>query len=104
MIDRSIIGEKIKQARKNKKLSQFKLAEMIGVDEKQIYRIEAGLSSPKLENFLKIADILDLKLQYFENVPICKKYMNEIIELLNNASDNKRKLFLNILKTLDACM
>ena len=99
--DRKSIGNEIKQARKKKKLSQFELAELSGIDEKQIYRIETGISSPKLENFLKIAKILNLDVHYFSELDITKKpYGKEIVELLSGESDSKMKIYYNVLKSL----
>ena len=101
-LDRKSIGNEIKKARKAHKLSQFELAEMIGIDEKQIYRIESGLSSPKLENFIKIADILSLNINYFaplngENIP----YGKEILELISDMPKEKIKICYNVLKSLN---
>ncbi len=99
--DRKTIGNEIKKARKLKKLSQFELAELTGVDEKQIYRIEAGISSPKLENFLKIANVLNLKINYFNQIDTNQKYIKEIVEILDNSSENNRKIYYNVLKSLN---
>lgn len=46
-LDRQNVGNEIKKARKSKNLSQFQLAELTGIDEKQIYRIESGFTSPQ---------------------------------------------------------
>ena len=100
-LDRKEVGIRIKQARKTKKLSQFELAELAGVDEKQIYRIESGISSPKLEVFLKIAEILELQIDCFNVIDVDKKaYMKEIFEILHDANDEKRKLYYILLKSL----
>ena len=99
--DRKYIGEEIKKARKNKKLSQFELAELTGLDEKQIYRIESGITSPKLENFIKIADMLEITIKHFSNPNITQKpYGNEILEILNLSSEDKMKIYYNVLKSL----
>lgn len=100
-ISRKDIGEEIKKARKAKKLSQFELAELTGIDEKQIYRIESGLSSPKLENFLKISDILELKIDCFNFIDLDKiHYAKEILEIINKSSEQNNKIYYNVIKTL----
>ena len=100
-LSRKSIGEEIKKARKAKKLSQFELAEMVGIDEKQIYRIESGLSSPKLENFLKISNILELKIDCFNSVDLDKiPYAKEIIDIINNSSEHNQKIYYNVIKSL----
>lgn len=100
--DRKFIGNEIRTARKNKKLSQFELAELTGVDEKQIYRIESGITSPKLEVFIKIAEVLNLKIKYFNSVNIStKSFVRQILEILDNASEEKIEIYYNVLKSLD---
>lgn len=54
-LDRQNVGNEIKKARKSKNLSQFQLAELTGIDEKQIYRIEkAVLQVPSLKTLLRL--------------------------------------------------
>ncbi|MBQ8459620.1 helix-turn-helix transcriptional regulator [bacterium] len=103
--DRKSIGNEIRLARKKKKLSQFELAELSGIDEKQIYRIESGISSPKLENFLKIAKILELDIHYFSKSDIVNKpYGKEILEILAGESEAKMKIYFSVIKSLSESM
>ena len=77
--DKKFIGQKIKQQRKRLKLTQFELAEKVGIHEKQLSRIEAGLHYPSLENFIKILRILNISLSEFEekkrNKPNKRRYL-----------------------------
>ena len=54
------IGERVKQARKEKKLTQKELAEQIGVHPANISQFERGKRNPKLENINKIASALGI--------------------------------------------
>ena len=54
------VGEKIKQFRVMRGLTQHDLAEKIGLTEKQISKIETGVHYPKFENFVKILDVLNI--------------------------------------------
>lgn len=54
------IGEKLKQYRIAKGLSQQELEEKSGVSVKSISRLEQGSSSVQLENFIKLLAALDL--------------------------------------------
>ena len=65
-MNKKIIGEKIKNRRKQIKLTQFELAEKIGLHEKHISRIESGQNFPNLDSFFKIIEILDLKMSDFD--------------------------------------
>lgn len=57
-----INGQKIKNRRKELGMSQDDLAEKVGVSKVAICWYESGERTPGLENFLKLADALDLSL------------------------------------------
>jgi len=52
---KKLLGERIKELRKAKKLSQDKLSEQIGIDPKHLSRIEVGNSYSSLSTLEKIA-------------------------------------------------
>ena len=56
------IIEKIIEARKKKGITEKKLAELIGVKQSEILKIEKRLYSPPLEMIISIATELELKL------------------------------------------
>lgn len=58
-------SEKIKLARKEKRLSQKELAKKIGVSESTISKWEKGKHEPKIEQVQLMSDILDKPLAYF---------------------------------------
>ncbi|MDU6265823.1 MAG: helix-turn-helix transcriptional regulator [Anaerocolumna aminovalerica] len=58
------LGDRIKQCRTNKNLTQKELAAMIGVAEITIRQYETGKRQPRIETIEKIADILDVTIQY----------------------------------------
>ena len=59
------IPEKIKLLRKELKLSQKELADMIGVTQSSVYYWEKGTRNPKLEQILKICEKTGSSLNYF---------------------------------------
>ena len=56
------IGEKIRNARKERKMTQKLLAEKSGVIETTIRKYEAGAVTPKINNLQKISAALDVPL------------------------------------------
>jgi len=56
------IIQKIIQVRKEKNITQQKLADLITVPQSTIARIEAEIVSPRLETIVLIANVLDLKI------------------------------------------
>ena len=59
-----MVGNRIKDLRKKKKLSQIELAEIINSAGDVIGRYERGNSSPSIETAIKIAEALDVSLDY----------------------------------------
>ena len=52
------LGERIKNERTKAKMSQEKLAELVGVSRQAVTKWEAGQSSPSTENLFRIAEVL----------------------------------------------
>lgn len=59
------VGEKIKAARLNKKLTQKQLGELCGMADSAIRRYELGGANPKIETLRRIASALDIGLEEF---------------------------------------
>ena len=55
------LGKNIKKYRKLKNITQEKLADIVGIDPKNISRIENGNNYPTSENLSAIAKALDLE-------------------------------------------
>ncbi len=102
-------GILLKQVRKQKKFSQEILAEKIGINIRQLARIEAGESfitsetlynicetlriSPKILFDFQISENNDIKMQPTQQNPIYKKLKSK---LDNIATDTKKLEFINI--------
>jgi len=66
-------GENLKQLRKQKKLTQEKLAEYAGLDRTYIGGIERGERNISLINIEKIAKALDIEIyEFFHNKDLTK--------------------------------
>jgi transcriptional regulator with XRE-family HTH domain len=61
-VARRAIGDRIRAARTERKLSQEALAEAIGLDRKTINRIEQGAYATSIDHLLLIAHALDTPL------------------------------------------
>ena len=57
-MDMKAIGQRIKQAREAKRLTQEQLAEKVGLSASHISVIERGIKSPRLETLVEILNIL----------------------------------------------
>lgn len=96
------IGKKIREQRKRKHLTQFMLAEKVGLHEKQISRIESGLNYPTLISFIKILNILGMDLNDFSQKETSKNnpLRDDILNIIKNANDKELKIFFDILNPL----
>lgn len=93
-------GEKIKEIRKSKGLTQKKLAELCNMYESQIRKYESGSVHPKIETLQKIADALcvpvtDLRSDLEIDIEKLKSNMEVAMNSLKN-----EVLFLNFLLSL----
>lgn len=62
---RGALGNAIKKARKDKKLTQSKLAEQIDISLLHVQQVESGRRNPSVEVLFDIALALDLSLDSF---------------------------------------
>ena len=58
------LGERLRILRESVKLSQVKMAELLGVKQSSINRYEQGQSAPSLETLVKYADYFDVSMDY----------------------------------------
>lgn len=101
-LDKKYIAQILQNARKKKGLKQAQLAEMIGISEKHLSKIETGKNYPALDNFLKMVEILDLSMKDFglknENkVSEQKIYLQKII---NTSSEKQLGIYIDMINAL----
>lgn len=60
-------GENLRNLRKNKKISQEKLAEKVGVSRQSVSKWENGENYPEMNNILKLCDIFHCKINDLVN-------------------------------------
>jgi len=82
------LGEKIKRLRKNKGLTQEKLAELIEISPRNLSGIELGINYPKAETLEKIMIALDTTSEelfsndYIYDNSILIKYIKESLKFI----------------------
>ena len=84
MEDKFMISMRIRELRKQAKLSQEMMAEKIGVSRQAITKWETGLGVPDIENLVVIADLFKLSLDELmgrdiENETLAKDYLYESV-------------------------
>lgn len=94
---KKLLGNKIREYRKKKKLTQEQLAEMVGIGTANISYIENGKFAPSMETLDRLAEALDVypyELYMFEHL----KSEKEIKEELFNALSADEKLLRLVYK------
>ena len=59
-----ILGERMKQLREARGLTQTELAKVLGIQQTSIFRYESGNTNPSLEVLLSFAKYFDVSLDY----------------------------------------
>ncbi len=102
-LDYTIIGQRIKQARLAKNLTQEDLAEKIDISVAFLSRVERGNSHINLKRLNQLCRLLDVSEGYILNGASSNSnnYLEqEFAELLKSCSPEKQKLIYNVAKTI----
>ena len=95
-----IVANRLKQLRKEMKISQVKIGEVLGVPQSSVYRYEYDQASPSFENMVKYADFFDVSLDYIfgrTDEPRGKLYEFQPKELIDKTKDKEElKQFINM--------
>ena len=102
-LDYTIIGQRLKKARIDKKMTQDNLAEKLDVSIAFLSRIERGNSHINLKRLSQVCDILGVTEGYILNGTSSNSsnYLSsEFSEILNHVSPEKQKLIYKIAKVI----
>ncbi len=78
----SKIGNKVKQLRIARKLSQEKLGEIADLSQQHISRIEKGLSEPEMSTILKLAKAFNIPVEDLISIEIKKRIDTYTIKIM----------------------
>lgn len=91
---KSQLGQKIQTLRKKRRLTQEKFAELIGIDPKNVSKIENGNNYPSSETLTSIAKALGVEIYelfvFKEEIP----YSLMRQEIIQSLEDEKKVLYL----------
>ncbi|AHA75302.1 MULTISPECIES: helix-turn-helix domain-containing protein [Bacillus] len=104
------LAVRIKEMRKETKLSQKQLGEKANVTESFISKIESGAKKPSIEVISKLAEILGVSVDYLlghsdhksldkEKSQKVAKDVAELMERINRLSPEKRQAIINLIDT-----
>ena len=96
-------GLRLKELRNKKGITQYQLAEIVGIDPKHMSHIETGRSFPKADLIEKFANALEIdytKLFKTEHLQPKGTLIKQINALLLKASDEELKNIYKIISSL----
>lgn len=98
-----LFGKRIKELRKQNKITQEKLAEMIGVEPQQICRIEKGVCFTTMETLEKISRSFNVNIEElfkFSHLESDSALIAEMNELFKHAESDRIKLIYRIVSDI----
>ena len=103
MVNYKEVGKRIRNARSDKKITQEKFAEMLGVSTGYISQIESGQKCFNLKRLKETEKILEKPTSYF--IDGTEKDSNgdlidEIVEILKTLDEEKIKMIKDLAKSL----
>jgi len=96
-----LLGKRIKLLRKNRNLTQEEFSEKIGIEISSLSNIESGKSFPSLMTFVKISEILGVRLDELieiSHLQDIKTIEAEILEMVKGLKDEDKRVVYKILK------
>ncbi len=104
-LDYKLIGERLRKARTDKKLTQEKLSEMINVSVAYLSRIETGATHINLKRLNEICGILGVSEAYILNGASSNSetYLNnELSSILKDCAPENKELIYKIATLISA--
>jgi len=99
-VDKTTLGQKLREARQKKGFTQHKLAEIANIGDVYISEIERGLKMPSLNIFIKLIEALDVSADYIlrDELSSGREYIyDEITQKLKDLTPKQRKAATDIL-------
>lgn len=98
---KKLLGERIRELRKAKGLTQEQLAELVGVEPRHISRVEGGYSSPSIERLARIAEILDVPIkELFDYMHLndSEDRLKDIEDAIGRMSEEYQKIVYKVVR------
>lgn len=96
------IGLRIKELRKEKKLTQEKMAEMLDISQKHYSEVERGITGLSVAHYIKLSELFSVSLDYLlrgiisEHSPESAKRNKRLNEIYYSVSEYTQKQLLQM--------
>ncbi len=95
-----LLGLRIRELRKSKRLTQAQLAEAIGMETTNLCKLENGCQFPKEENIEKLANFLGVAVKElfdFEHFQTSQNIQENLIFTIKHANDKDLKMYYKLI-------
>lgn len=105
---KNTIGKRIAEARVNQNITQEQLEELSGFSVSTISRFETGKSQPTIDHLLKLANILNVGIDYFlydllpHNDSIANPTVQDAVAILKQMDERTAQYLLDIINIYQA--
>lgn len=86
-----VFGNRVMMRRKQLGIKQSELAEILGISDNQVSNIENGRSFPKMNNFIRLCEVLDCNADYLLSGIVKNTVPQQINEMIALLSPEKQK-------------
>ena len=102
VMDRTVLGKRIKEARKEHGLTGERLAEMCNINATYLRQIEGGTKTPSLPMFVELCRRLEVSPEYLLIDSLdgsCTGSAGKIAELMKNATPGQAELISRMIES-----
>ena len=101
-IDYAAMGERIRRARENERLTQEQLAEICSLSAAHMGHIERGTRTPSLEAVFRISKSLHVSMDYLltESISTDDALICNVNDILKNSDKLKPKIIVPIIRAI----
>jgi transcriptional regulator with XRE-family HTH domain len=99
---KELLGKRIREYRIRKNLTQYQLAEKIGIDSKHLSSIELGKNMPNPQIILKLSEVFDIEIKdlfefyHLQNQAELKTY---ICNQINTLDENQLRMVCQYIRS-----
>jgi transcriptional regulator with XRE-family HTH domain len=102
------LGDKIKDVRKKRGFSQGELAEKVGISAVHMNRLEKGKFQPSIQVISKIAEVLEVSVDYLLNeesealpeIKIKNKPLAERVKLMDTLDEEDQNALIQVIDSM----
>lgn len=89
---KKFLGKRIREYRLKHNLTQFQLAEKLGIDDKHLSRIELGKNMPQASTISGLAEVFKIEIKdlfEFSHLKTTDEIKTELDEIIKNLNDEQ---------------